>query len=319
MSDILCEIRRGPIVESVHRVSAAVVAGGRVVLSRGITDAPVLLRSCAKPFQAVTVVESGAADAFGLDGAELAVACGSHSGETRHVRAVASILRKAGVKPAALQCGIHPPLSVRGLRDLYRARKEPAALHNNCSGKHAGMLAAARRLGAPLRTYLDRGHPVQRMNLAGVARWTGIPERKIPVGIDGCSAPSFAVPLRAMARAMAAFCREDGAARRIRGAMTAHPAMVGRFCADLMKAGKGRIVAKGGAEGVYVCGLPETGAAIALKVEDGSNRPWAFVLAALFRELGLLGGADLAQVGKLAIPAVRNHAGRIVGDVRVRI
>ncbi len=272
MSDILCEFRRAGRIEAVHRVWAAVAREGRVVFARGDVGVPVFIRSCAKPFQALAVVESGAADAFGLSEAELAVVCGSHSGEKVHVEAVRSILRKAGLAPAALRCGVHPPISAKGLKELYGARGALSALHNNCSGKHAGMLAAARRLGASVRTYLDPAHPVQRMNLANVARFAGIPEWRIPVGIDGCSAPNFALAIRAMARAIAGFCSEGGAPARIRSAMTGHPRMVGRFCADLMIAGRGRIVAKGGAEGAYLLGLPGRGAGIALKVADGGFR-----------------------------------------------
>ena len=319
MSDILCEFRRAGRIEAVHRVAAAVVAGGRMLLSRGEADVPVFMRSCAKPFQALAVVETGAADAFGLSDAELAVVCGSHSGERIHVEAVRSILRKAGLTPAALRCGTHQPISQKGLRDLYGARREPSAVHNNCSGKHAGMLAAARHLEAPVRTYLDPAHPVQKRNLANVARFAEVPEREIPIGIDGCSAPNFALPVRAMARAIANFCSEGGAPARIRVAMTIYPRMVGRFCADLMLAGRGRIVAKGGAEGAYLLGLPAQGAGIALKVADGNSRAWPHVLAALLGKFRLLGKADLARVERLADPVLRNHAGRIVGEVRVQL
>jgi len=318
MSDILCEFRRAGRVEAVHAVSAVVMERGRVLMARGDADTAVFMRSCAKPFQALAVVESGAAEAFALTGAELAVVCGSHSGEKVHEEAVRSILRKAGLTPAALRCGTHPPISAKGLRQLYGAGREPSAVHNNCSGKHAGMLAAARRLGLSVRDYLDPAHPVQRMNLVNVAGFAEVPEREIGIGTDGCSAPNFALPLRAMARAMGNFCSSNGGAARLRGAMTRHPRIVGRFCADLMIAGRGRIVAKGGAEGAYLLGLPGRGAAIALKVADGNSRPWPHVIAALLRELGLLGKEDLSRVEKLAAPGLRNCAGREVGDVRVR-
>ena len=319
MNPIFCEFRRAGRIEAVHRVSAAAAEGDRVLLSCGDTDIPVFLRSCAKPFQALAVVESGAAEAFGLTGPERAVVCGSHSGERIHVEAVRSILRKAGLTPAALRCGVHPPISNRGMEELYGAGGRPSALHNNCSGKHAGMLAAARHPGLAVRAYLDPGHPVQRLNLANVARFSGIPERRIPVGIDGCSAPTFALSLKAMARAIAGFSLAGGAAAVIREAMIRHPRMVGRFCADLMIAGRGKIIAKGGAEGVYLLGLPGRGAGIALKVADGSSRPWPHVLAALLRRLGWLDAGTLARVERLADPVLRNHAGRVVGEVRARI
>jgi L-asparaginase II len=320
MKEILCEFRRAGRVESVHRVRAAVLVDGRAALASGETAAPVFLRSCAKPFQAWAVVETGAADAYGLEAPELAVMAGSHGGEASHVRAVRSILRKARVPVRALRCGSHPPLSARGLRELYGAGREPTPLHNNCSGKHAGMLAAARRLGAPLEGYLDPDHPVQRANLRAVARFTGVAARAIRIGIDGCSAPTFAVPLRALARAGAEFAgAADPSARRVREAMAAHPDRVGRPCALLLSAAPGRILAKGGAEGVYLCAVPARRAGIALKIVDGNVRPVVHVLAALFRKLGLLEGEDLARVAKAADPVLRNHAGLAVGEVRVRL
>ncbi len=319
MNDLLCEYRRGGRVESVHRGAVAVVADGRVIYRKGDVAEPVFLRSCAKPFQAFVVVESGAADACGLTAEELAVVCGSHGGEPDHVRAVTSILRKAGVAPAALCCGVHAPSSPKGAAALVRSRREPGAIHNNCSGKHSGMLAAARSLGAKLETYLDPSHPVQRANLATVSRLTGIASRKIPLGTDGCSAPTFAVPVRAMARAIAAFSTEAGTAARIRGAMMSHPYMVGRPCVQLMCCAPGRLVGKGGAEGVYLCGLPGRGAGIALKIADGSLRPAMHLIVALCRKLRLLGKEDLARLGRLADPVLRNHAGIAVGEVRARL
>ncbi len=319
MRELLCEVVRAGRIESVHRGAVAVVEDGRALLLRGDVAEPVFMRSCAKPIQSCTVVESGAADAFGIEAEELAVVSGSHLGEPEHLRAVASVLRKARLTPRLLQCGVHPPLSPRGLRALHRSRREPGAIHNNCSGKHAGMLAAARRLGAPLASYLDLAHPVQRANLARVARLSGVSERRIPLGIDGCSAPTFALPLRAMARAMARFSVEAGAARRVREAMMAHPAMVGRPCAELMSAAPGRILGKVGAEGVYLCGLPGEGVGIAVKIADGSVRPILHVLAAVFRRLRLLAGPDLARVERAASPILRNHAGRVVGRIRVSL
>lgn len=320
MREIRCEFRRAGRVESVHRVWAAALVEGRTALARGEAAAPVFWRSCAKPFQAYAVVESGAAEAYRLADPEIAVMAGSHGGEAFHVRAVRSILRKAGVPAAALRCGAHPPLSSRGLRELYGAGREPTPLHNNCSGKHAGMLAAARRLGAPLEGYLDPGHPVQRANLRVVARFAGVRARQVPLGVDGCSAPTFALPLRALARAGERLvAAEDPAARRVRDAMMAHPEMVGRPCAFLMSAAPGRLLAKGGAEGVYLCALPARRAGIALKVADGHARALVHVLAAILRTLGLLGEEDLARVAKVADPVLRNHAGLAVGEVRVRL
>lgn len=320
MREVLCEFRRAGMTESVHRVRAVVLAEGRVAFSRGDGAGPVFWRSCAKPLQAYAVVECGAAEAYGLEGPELAVMAGSHGGEEEHVRAVRSILRKARVPVGALRCGAHPPLSSRGLRELYRAGRRPTPLHNNCSGKHAGMLAAARRLRAPLEGYLNLDHPVQRANLRAVARFSGVAPGRIRIGIDGCSAPTFALPLRALARAAAAFAASpDPSARYVREAMMAFPDRVGRPCASLMAAAPGRLLAKGGAEGVYLCAVPARRAGIALKVDDGQARAVVHVLAALLRTLGLLEAEDLARVAQVADPVLRNHAGLAVGEVRVRL
>jgi len=314
---VRCEVRRGGRVESVHAVRAAAWEGGRLRLARGDVREPVYLRSAAKPFQGCAVLESGAADAFGLSEPELAVMCGSHGGERGQVRAAASILRKAGLGPEALRCGAHPPSSPGALRALHAARGEPTALHNNCSGKHAGMLAAARHEGAPLGTYLEPGHPVQRRNLGVVARFTGIPARRIRLGVDGCSAPTFGVPLAASARAIAEFCAEDGAAGRVRGAMMRHPSMVGRPCLGIMSAAPGRLLGKVGAEGVYVLGVAGSALGLALKVEDGSFRPLVPVLAALVGRLGWLRRAEQAALERASDPVLRNHAGLVVGELSV--
>jgi len=317
VNDIRVEYTRGGRVESVHHLAVEVVEGGKTIFSRGDVARPVYMRSCAKPFQSTTVVESGAADAFGFAPPEVAIMSGSHGGEPEQVKAVQSILRKAGLTPDALRCGTHPPSSPKALRALYRARREPNVLHNNCSGKHSGMVSATRHLGANLAAYLDPSHPLQKRNLATIARFSELPAKKIGIGRDGCSAPTFALPIRSMARAIATFASEDGSAKRVREAMMAHPSMVGRPCVNVMSAAPGRIVAKGGAEGVYLCGIPARGVGLAAKVEDGSLRAIVHVLAAVFEKLGLLSKADLASLRKNADPALRNHAGLEVGEIRI--
>jgi L-asparaginase II len=317
MSDLLCEYLRAGRVESVHRISLAAVEHGKPVLVRGDVDVPVFMRSCAKMFQGLSVVESGAADAYGFAADEIAVIAGSHQGEAEQVRAVTSILHKAKLKPELLQCGVHPPSGARAQRELIRKGKEPTVLHNNCSGKHSGMLAACKFMRAPLDTYLKPSHPLQKANLKNLQRFSGT--SKIGIGVDGCSAPTFALPLRAMARALAAFCETPGTAKRVRDAMMTHPAMVGRPCSTIMGSAPGRIVAKAGAEGVYVCGFPGRDAALALKVADGNARPWLPVLHAVIRKLGWLEKGDLSGLTKAAHPVLRNHAGLRVGEIRVRL
>ncbi len=317
MKELLCEYFRAGRLESVHSVSIVALDRGRPALVRGHVDEPVFMRSCAKPFQCLSVMESGAVDAYGLTTEETAVICGSHPAEPEHVRAVGSILKKARLKVDDLQCGAHPPSGSRGLRDLIRSGKEPTAIHNNCSGKHSGMVAAAKFMRAPLATYLNPSHPLQRANLKNVGRFAGIKPGQIRLGTDGCSAPTFALPLRAMARAIASFTSAQGTPRRIRDAMMAHPSMVGRPCVTLMSAAPGRLVAKGGAEGVYLVGFPGREAGIALKVADGNARAWVHVLHAAIRKLGWLDREDLARLQKAADPVLKNHAGRVVGRIRV--
>lgn len=317
MKDLLCEVRRAGRVESLHRVSLIALRDGKPELVRGEVDEPVFMRSCAKPFQCLTVLESGAADAYGFAPDEIAVVSGSHPGEAEHVRAASSILKKAGLSVADLRCGAHPPSGSKALRELIRSGKEPTAIHNNCSGKHSGMVAATKFMGASLKNYLDPRHPLQKANVANVARFAEMKPAKILLGVDGCSAPTFGLPLRAMALAMATFSSAPGTPKRVRDAMMAHPNMVGRPCVTLMSAAPGRLLAKGGAEGVYLAGLPGKKAAIALKVHDGNARAWVPVLSAVLRKLGWLDRDDLARLAKAADPVLKNHAGRHVGDVRV--
>jgi L-asparaginase II len=264
------------------------------------------------------VVETGAARAFGLLPPELAIMSGSHGGEPEQVEAVRSILRKAELPPEVLRCGTHPPSSPGALKALHEKGASPTVLHNNCSGKHSGMVSATKFLGADLDSYLAPSHPLQELNLRTIALFSGRKPSTIPVGTDGCSAPTFALPLAAMARAVGRFAREPGSARQVRDAMMAHPGMVGRPCVSLMSAAPGKILAKGGAEGVYVCGFPGKGVGLALKVEDGSARAWMPVLRAVFERLGLLGKSALEALGRGADPVLRNHAGVPVGEVRVR-
>ncbi len=317
MSELRCNVLRGGRIESVHRVSFAAIENGKAVYVRGDVDTPVFMRSCAKPFQALSVVESGAADAYGFSTEEIAVIAGSHPGEPEHVRAGSSILKKAKLIAAALQCGVHAPSGAKAARELIRSGKEPSVLHNNCSGKHSGMVAAAKFLRLPLATYLKPSHPLQRANLRNLERFTGIKASKIPLGVDGCSAPTFAVPLRAVAKAVATFCETPGTPRRVRDAMMAHPVMVGRPCATIMSVAPGRLVAKAGAEGVYILGFPGRNAGIALKVEDGNARAWLPVLHAVVGRLGWLKNVELSRLGLAASTTLKNHAGLKVGEIRV--
>jgi L-asparaginase II len=199
----MVEVTRGRHVESVHRGAIAVVdAAGRLFASLGDPKEPVFVRSSAKPFQALALVCSGAADAFGITEAELAIVCASHSGEPQHVELVSSLMRKAGLKLSDLQCGVHPPFDLGARRALAAIGEEPSVLHNNCSGKHAGMLAAARHLGLPLSSYMDPEHDIQIAIRGLLAFLAGLDPDDVGVAIDGCGAPTYYLPLRGFALAM---------------------------------------------------------------------------------------------------------------------
>lgn len=306
----LIDVRRGPQIESRHRVAmCAVNATGRTLLEIGTIDVPVYLRSSAKPFIAAAAVRGGAVDAFGFDERELALMCASHAAEPEHIEGVLSMLRKAGIPPAALRCG-----------------GEPSALYNNCSGKHAGILAFAKHLGAPLDTYLEPDNPVQREILALCERAIREPLPPGRIGVDGCGIPVFATSLRRAAHAFARFAtledleaRDRDALGRVRAAMASFPWQVagtGRFDTALISASGGSIVSKGGAEGVHCSALVSRRAGLVIKIVDGNSR--AVPPATMFA-LGRLEALDAGMEEELAPfrePSVRNVAGRVVGWVQ---
>lgn len=319
-------VTRGDRPESVHHVAACIADDrGKVVRALGDIDEPVFLRSSAKPFIAAAVVASGAADRFDFDARELAVAAASHNGEPFHVAAVASMLAKIGLDASALQCGAHAPSYEPAALALAAAGIAPTALQNNCSGKHAGILAMCVHLGEDPRTYLALEHPAQQRVLAFCARMVGAPVDALPLGVDGCGIPVFATSLRAAARAFARFATlaeladaDSGALARVRAAMIAEPAYVGgteRFDTALIATTAGRIVGKAGAEGVHASALAREGLGVVLKVVDGSRRAAPPAALALLRELGALEPAESAALEGFARPEIRNVAGRIVGAI----
>jgi L-asparaginase II len=321
----LVEVWRGGRVESEHRGAIVVVdANGTAIARAGDIELVSYLRSSAKPFQLLPLVESGGADRFGFTAAELAVIAGSHSGEPRHVAAVQSILNKIGLREEALQCGVHVPFNAAAAKALRAEGREPSVLHNNCSGKHAGMLAQAVDRGLSTHDYLDPQHPVQITIRQRLAEMGGIAFDEISVGVDGCSAPCFAMPLRAAALAFArlAEAREDGL-RRVARAMLDYPEMVagaGRIDTDLMRAIPNRLVSKGGAEGYHGMGLivkdgPALG--IAIKIADGDGKRGGHpVIIEVLRQLGVLDDAALMQLQSYRTWPVTNHRGLEVGEVR---
>lgn len=318
------EVWRGSLVESRHRVSLAVVdASGRLRASAGDPKLLTFARSAVKPVQALPIVEDGALDRFGLSEAELALCCASHSGEGRHVDGVRSILEKIGMDEDALACGPHPPMHEASARALERMGERPDRIHNNCSGKHAGMLALIRLHGWPLADYGDADHPVQHRMLREIARWTETEESAIPVATDGCGVCTFGLSLDVFAGAFARLAAEarrsprSGPARIVQS-MLRHPEYVagtGRLCTDLMREAGGRIFVKVGADGVYAAGVPGAELGVALKVEDGGRRAVGPALVAVLRALGLLSEEEMAALESHVEPHISNTRGERVGRI----
>jgi L-asparaginase II len=318
---VLVEIIRGDWLESRHAGAIAIAdAQGRLVLALGDVERPIYPRSAVKVLQALPLIESGAADAFGLDAEELAVACASHSGDAIHVAAVQRLLGKASLDETYLACGAHWPVSEVAVEALLRAGKRPLAIHNNCSGKHAGMLATAVHLGLSPKGYERVDHPVQ-IAIAGIlSGLCGIDLAH--AGIDGCSVPTFALPLSALARGFARFGTGEGlspsrvkAARLLMQACFAAPVLVageGRFDTLVLQGLAPQAFVKGGAEGVHCGALPELGLGFALKIDDGAKRADERVVAEILA--ALLPRARTVLAGQLQ-GEIRNWRGLKVGRI----
>jgi L-asparaginase II len=311
----LAAVRRGELVESVHRGRFAVYdPRGDVLQAFGDPEAYVYLRSAAKPFQALPLILSGTTDAFGLTDEELAIACASHNAEEPHLAAVRSILEKAGLSEDDLQSGVHPPMYGPADAKLIRRGEEPRPIHSNCSGKHSGMLAVCVHEGYETLDYRDPGHPLQRRILGLIAEVCGAEEDEVLIAGDNCGVPAFALPLRSFATGLARMATGEElpdhlveAALRIRDAMRAHPFMVagtGRFDTEIME--RTYLLVKGGAEAVLAVGNPE-GWGMALKISDGSQRAVRPVALAALEHMGVrVGDGD---------SIVRGLHGEEVGEI----
>jgi L-asparaginase II len=320
---VLVEVIRGPLVESQHRGAVAVAdASGRLLLALGDVERPIYPRSAVKAMQALPLIESGAADAFALNEDELAVACASHSGDSIHIEAVRSLLAKVGLDENYLACGAHWPISEDTTRELLRSGQRPRAIHNNCSGKHAGMLATAVHLGLDPKGYERADHPVQIMIARIIAEICGVPLDRSRMGIDGCSVPTFALPLAALAAGFARLGNGEGlsperasAARRLFHACFSEPEHVageGRFDTIVLRALSPTCFSKGGAEGVHCASLPQLGLGIALKIDDGAKRGTELAMSEVIATL--LPGAGAAIAGQLE-GEMLNWRGIAVGRV----
>jgi len=322
----LAEVTRGGIVESVHEGAVAVVDdAGRLIFSAGEPHVRVFTRSACKPLQAVPFIARRGHEAYGFSMPQVAIMCASHSGEPRHEEAVRSMLAKSGRRESELQCGTHPPIFYSLNGRLPRAGEEFTPAQHNCSGKHAGMLALCTLTGTAPDTYLDFEHPVQVEIRRAVASLTATAEKDMVLGVDGCSAPNFALPLSGLARAFARLAQDradpeyDEAPRIIFGAMTAHPEMVSgekRNDLAIMQAGKGDWVSKVGAEAMQGIGIRSHGWGIAIKIADGNPRALHPVTVEVLRQIGLLGDPDSTPLAAFRRPPIINFRAIETGVVR---
>jgi L-asparaginase II len=321
----LAEVVRGAAVESVHLGAVAVVdRRGQVLRAAGDPYLLTFTRSALKPLQALPFTADGGVERFGFSQAQVALMCASHSGEPRHVEAVADMLARCGCTPGDLQCGTHAP-------GFYEARGEVpppppySPLQHNCSGKHSGMLASCVQHGQATADYLAYDHPLQRSIRHAVATFTGVVEERLVAGIDGCSAPNYAVPLASLATAFARLASAEVdadyglAPRTLANAMTAHPEMVSgerRSDLALMEAGRGDWVAKIGAEGVQAIGVRSAGLGIAIKVADGAKRGLYPAIVAVLEALGLVDRHAREHLAPWGSRTVRNYRGLETGGIR---
>ncbi len=319
-SSVLVDLRRGALVESRHHgIYAVVDTAGRLIDSSGDTGRVIYARSAIKPLQALPLVESGTP----ASDEDLAIACASHGGEERHVAVVSAWLVRLGLSEADLECGAHAPSYAPAARALYAAGQRPTQLHNNCSGKHTGMLATCRHTGETTLGYIGIDHPAQKRVRHALEEMCGLDLRTAPVGIDGCGLPQFGLPLDALALAFARFGAPDdlpadraAACRRLGAAILKHPFLIagtGRFCTRAIEICNGKVLLKTGAEGVFAAAIPARGIGIAVKIDDGAGRAAEVALAALLARHAGLSDSEVEALQPLLKPAITNVAGRIVG------
>ncbi|MCL2532303.1 MAG: asparaginase [Oscillospiraceae bacterium] len=299
---------RGAIVDLQHHGHAAVCdAAGRLLWQHGDAHRVTFARSSTKPMQALVVQQTGALHRFGITQQKLAVICASHGGETMHTQAVAAILAKAGLNETCLQCGTHKPFSTNATYEKL------TPLHNNCSGKHAGMLLAALAMDEPLHSYLDPAHPHQQRITRLIAELCGLPVEQIVMGLDGCGAPVHALPLANFAQG---YARLPAAAPDIVQAMVAQPDMLcrpGSFTTELQRRFGDRLVCKVGASAYFAIALLDGSMGIALKIESGCMAVLPPVVLAILLQLGVITQAEAESLPQFYRPVLRNHKGEMVG------
>jgi len=323
---VLVNVYRGEKIESMHRGAVAVVdAKGELKASWGDVEALVYVRSAMKPFQAMTMVMSGAVEHFKLTDEHIALHCASHNGEQGHTSRVGGWLDQIGLSESDLECG--PQTPYWAMHDMQRAFEapKPSPICNNCSGKHTGFLTTARQLGAKTSGYIHHEHPVQQKVRQLLSTMTDVDEQQFIRGSDGCSAPVYALPLKSWALGFARLAdpsnlpdAEASAARRIVAAMRAHPWLVAgskRVDTQLMQDPAFNGIAKVGAEAVYGMALPDCGLGVVVKIDDGAERAAGVAAAAVLHKMGLLGDADLERLQAVARPIISNWAGVDIGVI----
>ncbi|WP_458122347.1 asparaginase [Paenibacillus sp. Z6-24] len=332
MGEILVHVIRGDAMESSHAGSAVVVdAGGHVLYEIGEPHQPIYSRSCMKPVQAIPMILTGTADRYELTDREIAVCCASHNGEPMHIETVTGMMSKAGLDLDRLHCGVHAPYSVEAYEQLLLGGRTPEPVHNNCSGKHAGMLLTAQNIGADLSNYTHREHEVQQSVMKQLSMLSGLQESEIPTGLDGCGLPTHLLPLEHLALVFARLAAPDKmpddtaqAIKRIVHAMFEHPEMIGgtgEFDTVLMQQMKGRVIGKVGAEGVFCMALPKQGLGIAIKIDDGNRRGAYPAAVEILEQLGVLEDQDRAALAEFHKPIQKNNrdeeAGRLIPVFRL--
>jgi L-asparaginase II len=318
---IIAEITRGGIVESRHTGAYVVSdASGKIIAQAGDISRPIFPRSAIKAFQCLPMIESGAADEFDFNDEEIALCCASHNGEAEHVRVARSMLVKAGIAETCYECGAHWPSSRAASYELVRAGEPAKDVHNNCSGKHAGMLALAKHLRSNLHGYVKSDHPVQQLIAQTIATYCEVDITAAPVGVDGCSVPTWALPLKNLALGFAKL-RDNESGKRILAAVKANPFMIagtGKFDSDITKAIP-RLFIKYGAEGVYCGSIPHAGLGFAMKCDDGAARAVEVAVAGMLAKLDVWTDAEIASLETFSREEMSNWRKIQVGQIRVAI
>ena len=326
MPEVLAIAYRGDMEESRHYGSVVVVdSDGNILFSRGDANRFTFLRSAAKPFQVLPLFDTGTFEHYGFTQEEIAVMCGSHSGEDMHVEKVISILDKIGLAEDSLQCGVHTPFHRPTAKRLLLSGETLSPTRNTCSGKHACMLAITQFNGHDINTYMEQTHPVQKLMLSTVAEMTQFPAQSVGIGTDTCGVPVFAVPLKNMALGYANLAKADkysGNRRdgifKIKQSMSKYPNLVagtGRFTTDLLKVMGTKVIAKDGAEASFGMGILQEDIGIAVKIEDGSNRALSAVVLEVLNELNLLDNDTKQKLSKYMLRRVKTWNGETIGKI----